>query len=581
MATENSASSGASHLPPSWPEARDDVPSSWPSGGQEPSGVPMSWPEAAPAQPSWPEAPQAPAWPDPPRGDAAWPEAPRNDVHRNDGSRSPRQGGDASWPEQPRQSWPEAPRQEPGWPETPRQQDVPVSWPEQPQPIQPQDPVPAWSQPPTPSANAWSNLSTPAPWPNSPSNVPPGGPSASLGDPLDHTVTLGRAPGPLDAPIQPGRPVQPGQPGLSPLDGPGGPSAVPADERTMMYGGRPGDGILGDQAVPSNQLGAAHVGAPPPGGQGMPGGPGMHGDGHPDQARPGSNLNRDPSDPDRRFVTAGQISGSRTPPPDRQQELWNNVFGDEFEGMSEHDSLDDESGKPIWIYALGGSVAIALVAALLWAFLAGPLAGEDTPESKTAASPAASGGPTKGGTGKTSTTIPALPKYPGKASPVTGRVEDAAAGVSLPRLGGTWQLDQRATVKSTFGYDTRQYVQVAPEKYAQIMSGPLPSQLSSLYEEDNLEPVIKRMVLQARKNLYPAGNKVRKIAQQSIKVGASTGRLIAYTMTAGTDKATIVTMAINAGGDVPAIVFVSIPEEGKQLLPDIRTVMNQLKVSAQ
>ncbi|MGW2153118.1 hypothetical protein [Nonomuraea sp. NPDC001699] len=548
--------------------------------------MPTSWPETAQAQPSWPDAPQAPSWPEPPRADASWPDAPRNGSPRNDprgdtrndmrsdmrgDPRSHQQGGDASWPEPARPSWPEPPRQEQGWPETPRQ-ETPVSWPEQSSPVRPQDPVPAWSQPPTPSPGAWSNLSSPAPWPNSPSAAP----SAPAGDPLDHTVTLGRAPGPLDAPVRPGP---------SPLDGPGAPPAHPADEHTVMYGGRQADTMIGigDNGMQPGPLAAAHVGAPPtgPGMPGAPGAPGMPGgpaDGHPDdQNRPGSNLNRDPSDPDRRFVTAGQISGSRTPPPDRQQELWNNVFGDEYEG----DSLDDEPGKPIWIYALGGSVVIALIAALLWAFLAGPLAGEDTPESKTASSPAASAGPTKGGTGKPSTTIPALPKYPGKASPVTGRVEDAAAGVSLPRLGGTWQLDQRATVKSTFGYDTRQYVQVAPEKFAQVMSGPLPANLSSLYQEDDLEPVIKRMVLQARKDFYPAGNKVRKIAQQPIKVGTATGRLIAYAMTSGTAKATIVTMAVNTGGDVPAIVFVSIPDEGKQLLPDIRTVMNQLKLSAQ
>lgn len=573
MSTENSASSGASHLPPSWPEVRNDVPSSWPSGGQESSGVPMSWPEAAPAQPSWPEAPQAPSWPEPPRPDTSWPDVPRNDSPRNDlprndssrndssrnDGRGQQRGGDASWPEPARPSWPDPPRQEQGWPETPRQ-EVPVSWPEQQQPVQPQDPVPAWSQPPTPSPGAWSNLSTPAPWPNSPAPAP----SAPVADPLDHTVTLGRAPGPLDAPVQPAP---------SPLDGPGAPSAVPADEHTVMYGGRQADTMVGGPAMPPGPLAAAHVGAPPAG-------PGMPGDGHPDQPRPGSNLNRDPSDPDRRFVTAGQISGSRTPPPDRQQELWNNVFGDEYQG-GDHDSLDDEQGKPIWVYALGGSVVIALIAALLWAFLAGPLAGEDTPEGKTASSPAASAGPTKTGPGKRSTTIPALPKYPGKASPVTGRVEDAAAGVSLPRLGGSWQLDQRATVKSTFGYDTRQYTEVAPDKYAQVMSGPLPANLSSLYQEDDLEPVIRRMVLQARKDFYPDGNKVRKIAQQPIKVGNSTGRLIAYAMTAGTEKATIVTMAVNTGGSAPAIVFVSIPDEGKQLLPDIRTVMNQLKLTAQ
>ncbi|WP_170247194.1 hypothetical protein, partial [Nonomuraea zeae] len=310
----------------------------------------------------------------------------------------------------------------------------------------------------------------------------------------------------------------------------------------------------------------AHIGAPPSEDQGP---------------RPGSNLNRDPSDPDRPFVTAGQISGSRTPPPERQQELWNTVFGDNYQSMGEHDPLDDdeERGKPIWIYALGGTVVIALVGALLWAFLAGPLASEE-PSNASLAGEKATASQTPSST-KTGTSIGPLPKYAGKAAPVLGRVPDADAGISVPRLGGTWQLDQRATVKATYGFDTRQYVQVEQDKFAQLLSGPLSPRLASYYEQDNLEPVIKQVVLSARKRFFPADNKVRKIAQQPIKVGDSTGRLIAYSLTSDTEKATIVTIAVNTGADVPAIVYMSIPSESKQLMPDIRTVMNQIRLNSQ
>ncbi|WP_171075103.1 hypothetical protein, partial [Nonomuraea basaltis] len=327
------------------------------------------------------------------------------------------------------------------------------------------------------------------------------------------------------------------------------------------------ENLLNDRAVPAGPMDSPHIGTPPSEDQNQPQGPGR-----------GSDLSRDPSDPDRRFVTAGQISGSRTPPPERQQELWNTVFGDNYQTMGDQDSLDDdEPGKPVWIYALGGSVAIALVAALLWAFLAGPLAGEEPSGANVAAAPTTQ----KPTTAKTSTSIGPLPKYSGKASPVIGRVPDAAAGISVPRLGGTWQLDQRATVKGTYGFDTRQYVQVAPDKYAQVLSGPLSPKLASYYEQDNLEPVIKQVVLTARKKFFPVDNKVRKIAQQPIKVGDQTGRLIAYSLTSETEKATIITMAVNTGGSVPAIVYMSIPSESKQLLPDIRTVMNQLKLGTQ
>uniref|UniRef100_UPI003556B51C hypothetical protein n=1 Tax=Nonomuraea rhizosphaerae TaxID=2665663 RepID=UPI003556B51C len=296
--------------------------------------------------------------------------------------------------------------------------------------------------------------------------------------------------------------------------------------------------------------------------------------------RPGSNLSRDPSDPDHRFVTAGQISGSRTPPPERQQELWNTVFGDDYQGMGEPESLES-SGKPLWIYALAGSVAIALVGAVLWAFLAGPLASnEPSPSATTAAK--ASTSPSSAPT-KAASSIPRLPRWSGRAAPVTGTVQNLTAGLTVPRLGGTWQLDQRGpvTVRATYGYDTRQFVVTGPNRAAQIMTGPLSAKLASSFtSEDDLEPVIKQVVLNARKRFFPADNKVRKIAQQPIKVGQNSGRVIAYALTSGTEKATIVVAAVNTGKDVPAIVYMSVPSTSKQLLPDVNTVIKQMKVTA-
>ncbi|MGW2151095.1 hypothetical protein ACWCOT_42785 [Nonomuraea bangladeshensis] len=520
-----------------------------------------------------------PSWPEPPRPDAGWPEPPRKD------------GGAPAWAGERGNGRPPAPGQLPN--SGPNGMSDPMNSgpngmsdpmnagpgrmsdpmnsgsgrvPEpafDAAPHRVPDPVPAWQQPPTPSPGAWANLSTPAPWPPR----PPEPVEAPEPRPFDNAP----APAPFDgapvvsAPVSydgapaASAPVSFGQAAAAPAgtlphegpSGPHGPPPQPSEERTITYG-RPGE---------------THIGAPP-----AP--PGEHGQPPQQGSRAGSNLSRDPSDPENRFVTAGQISGSRTPPPERQQELWNTVFGDNYEATGGRDPLDDDEGKPIWIYALGGSVAIALVAALLWAFLAGPLAGEE------AASTAAAGPTTsqKPSATKAGTSIGPLPKYPGKASPVIGRVPDQAAGISVPRLGGTWQLDQRATVKATYGYDTRQYVPINEDKSAMVMSGPLPERLASYYDQDDLEPVIKQVVLDARKRFFPSDNKVRKVAQQAIKVGDKTGRLIAYSLTSGTDKATIVTMAVNTGGSVPAIVFVSIPAESKQLLPDIRVVMNQLRL---
>ncbi|MFC7033716.1 hypothetical protein [Nonomuraea rubra] len=638
MATENSGP----HLPSSWPEAprheaaRNDVPSevptSWPSATA--AEVPTSWPETprpAHPEPSWPEPPRKdPSWPEPPGTSrpgpgpgpgpqapagpppgASWPEPPRHEPGRPvpaswpDNTSSP--DVRTPWPENAsspdvrtswsenasspdvRNPWPEnasSPDVRTSWPENASSPDVraawqdgpppqstagPAAWPEvsskgapppsaappsgqapgAPGPGQPADPVPAWAQPPVPSPDAWSNLSSPAPWP--PADRP-----APAEQAAERTTVYNNA----------GNPP---------------PAAHPADERTVTYAQHT-QNLLNEHAVPATPMDSApRTDAPQGAPQGTP--PGLP-PGQPpadDQpGRPGSNLSRDPSDPENRFVTAGQISGSRTPPPERQQELWNTVFGDNYQAMGDQDVLeDDESGKPIWIYALGGSVAVALVAALLWAFLWGPLAGDDAPSSASLAAQQSESAAPKASATKSSTTIGPLPKYTGKASPIIGRVPDADAGISVPRLGGTWQLDERATVKGTYGFNTRQYVQVAPERYATVMSGPLAQRLSSYYEADNLEPVIKQVVLSARRSFFPDGNKVRKIAQQPIKVGDQTGRLIAYSLTSETEKATIVTMAVNTGAEVPAIVYISIPSESKQLLPDIRTVMNQIRLTTQ
>ncbi|NUW43039.1 hypothetical protein [Nonomuraea rhodomycinica] len=492
------------------------------------------------------------------------------------------------------------------------------------------DPVPAWqdassvSAPSSPS-DAWSNLSSPAPWPPADG----GQVRASAAAAMDRTVTYGRgtplndqavpqgggapphdhavpqgAPShdraaPLGAPAagldERGTPQ--GHQGPPRHQAPQGPrGGGPVDElvasqgrdRGRPSGDRPGPGHpapahpgAGHPPAGPGQAGhAQHASGRPPADDQQPGDPGFPGQqGRPDgQPRPGANLSRDPSDPDRPFVTAGQISGSRTPPPQRQQELWDTVFGEDYDAMGEPESLD-EPGKPIWIYALAGSVSIALVGALLWAFLAGPLAsgsGKETAAAQTSAPPS---GTTPPKNPKQATSIGRLPRYPGKAAPVLGSVTDADAGISVPRLGGTWQLDQRATVHGTYGFYTRQYVKTGPESYAQILTGPLPQALASSFTSDkDLEPAIKAVVVDARKDFFPKGNTVRKIAQQPIRVGNSTGRLIAYSLTSPTEKATIVTIAVNSGKDVPAIVYMSVPETAKQLLPDVNTVVRQLKV---
>ncbi|WP_344971672.1 hypothetical protein [Streptosporangium fragile] len=331
----------------------------------------------------------------------------------------------------------------------------------------------------------------------------------------------------------------------------------------------------------------AHPGRPMhPDQPAYPGQP-MHAQAHPGQPmqahpgqpmQPGHHLSRDPSDPNKPFVTAGQISGPKTPPPDRQQELWDTVFGEDYQAMEDE---DEAQGRPVWIFALAGSVVIALVGATIWAFLAGPLASADE---DVVADPKPSATAKK-------TTKPAavgrLPRFTGKASPVAGTLVDQPAGITLAKLGAPWRQDQRPTVSTTYGFTTRQYLLAGTDstgknQFAQIMSGPLSPRLKSKYTSPtNLAPVINAVASTGRKRFFPEGNTARKTAQQTLSVNGKPGQLAAYEITSGDIKTTMVVAAVSTGADVPAIVYMSVPDTKKELLPDVNTVFKSIKLQGQ
>ncbi|MEV4383503.1 hypothetical protein [Streptosporangium sp. NPDC049644] len=295
---------------------------------------------------------------------------------------------------------------------------------------------------------------------------------------------------------------------------------------------------------------------------------------HPGQ--PGHHLSRDPSDPNRPFVTAGQISGPKTPPPERQQELWNTVFGDNYQAIEDADEFE-EQGRPVWIFALAGSVIIALVGAVLWAFLAGPLASaeEEIAEPKPSATPQKTAKPA---------TIGRLPRFSGDPSPVVGTLTDQPAGITLAQLGAPWRQDQRPSVPTTYGFTTRQYLPAGTDstgktQFAQLMSGPLSPRLKSRYTSpENLAPVINAVASTGRKRFFPEDNTARKTAQQTLSVNGLPGQLAAYEITSGGSKTTMVVAAVSTGADLPAIVYMSVPDSKKELLPDINTVFKSIRV---
>ena len=302
--------------------------------------------------------------------------------------------------------------------------------------------------------------------------------------------------------------------------------------------------------------------------------PSRHGGGPPEGQRP-------VDDPYRPFVTAGQISGPKTPPPERQQELWDTVFGDNYQAIGEEDDLGPR--RPVWLFALASTVVVALIGVLAWAFIAGPLSSGDEGD-PTAAAPKSSAKGKAPSTTKPQSLGKRLPTYSGTRSPVIGTVTDSGAGITLARLGGSWRLDTRTQIVTTkYGYDTRQYISAGQDstgktQFAQVLSGPLPKQLAAKYTSPGkLGSVISAVAYQARLKFFPEGNQIAKTATQKLTVGEKTGLLNVYEITAGETKTTVVVAALDAGGDLPSVVYMSVPDAKKALRPDINTVFKSLK----
>ncbi|MEV4097627.1 hypothetical protein [Streptosporangium saharense] len=554
-----------------------------PGGPAAPSDSPV-WPPATAENNGWsPASPQDNAvWPPTAAANTSWPSAAPQD--------------NAVWPPTAQangSAWPPASAENTGWP-----------------PATPAPEAPLGS--PAPGATAW-----PSAVPGDNPVWPPAAAEATARDPLSHTWSSspqeepGRDGAPLDENAARGSFGVPNNPALWAMAATDAPESAPrADPLTDPLTGPRVDPLTDPLTGPLGGPMAAPAGAAPPGdapamrppadlphppqahqpfGQpghpGQPGQPGPYGQNpqhgqhaqHAQHGQAGHHLSQDPSDPNRRFVTAGQISGPKTPPPERQQELWDTVFGDNYQAMGDDDDLDGH-GRPVWVFALVGSVVIALVGALLWAFMAGPLAATDEADPSPSAKPSVtSKKPAK------SQSIGRLPRFPGKASPVAGTLPDQAAAISVARLGGEWREDQRRTVPTVYGFTTRQYVAAGTDtagraQFAQLMSGVLSPRLKDRYTSpENLAPVTNAVAAAARKKFFPEGNTARKTAQQTLTVNGQPGQLAAYEITTGDTKTTVVVAAVSTGADLPSIVYMSVPDDKKELLPDVNTVFTSIK----
>lgn len=184
-----------------------------------------------------------------------------------------------------------------------------------------------------------------------------------------------------------------------------------------------------------------------------------------------------------------------------------------------------------------------------------------------------------------------LQKFPGAHSKAAGRIDDTFAGLSYPKLGAPWQVPTKKSGLLQPGWSGQQIV--VTEKhgnqiwYGQLMSGLLGPAEQDLYKGPGTEhetAVAYEQSLEAR--LYGFPHQSKPIASQALDLSGQGGKgwLVSSELSYHRNgiKATgeIVTVAIiNTGKKAPAVLFMSVPNTEKKLMPDINFVVGSLKVA--
>ncbi|POX51849.1 hypothetical protein C3489_19265 [Streptomyces sp. Ru71] len=182
-------------------------------------------------------------------------------------------------------------------------------------------------------------------------------------------------------------------------------------------------------------------------------------------------------------------------------------------------------------------------------------------------------------------TVVPVKDYPGRGSPVIGRVTDTDAHLSYAELGGKWNRS-RPTDPMLAGWNREQTFDSEAKWAAQIDSGLVDGDaLDQATGADRLRKVAGFEQDDRRKYAYVDGETtIRDIASQPLKVGGHDAWVLVsemhfrkYGVKSTMDLSAVV--VVDTGRPRPSVLWIALPETEKKLWPDINTMIDSLRVT--
>ncbi|MEU7942514.1 hypothetical protein [Microbispora bryophytorum] len=179
-----------------------------------------------------------------------------------------------------------------------------------------------------------------------------------------------------------------------------------------------------------------------------------------------------------------------------------------------------------------------------------------------------------------------LPRYPGKSSPVIGRLTDRAAGLSYARLGGGWASPSREQQPGMAGRTLSLWVESRPERgwFAVYGSDRLSPELLARYEGERRLFQAAMAQMEAFTWIYSPDTIFVDLVSQPLTVdGHEAWVLVRQTRMGAKADTTIrselqTLVLIDTGKERPAYLYVKMPDPAHDYLPDVNRLISSIRV---